>query len=448
VNGPASIAEAVPARRSARRASAVGWVRRRLATTPGRLELISVAVVVGAVSFGLVAGAAERSRDRAAQAARTATEPLLVQAVTLYTSLSDAEATATTTFLTGGLEPAARRARYLNDVKVASGSLSALTRELGNSPATRAAVTTVADQLPVYSGLVESARANNRQGFPVGAAYLRQASQLLATSILPAADHLYRTEAGRLDNDYGSGTATAALVTFAVVVVALLLLLLLLVQWYLAFITHRVINVPMLAASVAVLVVSVWGLAGLIAEQSSLADAQHKGSDPVEVLSATRILVSRAQSDESLTLVNRGSDQKYLGDFDAVMRALAPGGPLLAGVTSAVGGQGATGAGRGLALTFAAYRAQHAQIDRLARQGNIPDAIRVAVGVAAGNSSPSVRLSTDLESQIQAAQNRFARSASDATSALTGLSVGGAVLTVLAAGLTLLGLRRRINEYR
>src|ERR1700722_13978138 len=77
--------------RLARRASAAGWVRKRLSTTPGRLELIAVAVVVGAVGFGLIAGAAERSRDHAAQAARTATEPLLVQAVALYAALSDAE---------------------------------------------------------------------------------------------------------------------------------------------------------------------------------------------------------------------------------------------------------------------------------------------------------------------------------------------------------------------
>ena len=34
--------------------------------------------------------------------------------------------------------------------------------------------------LTEYTGLIEAARANNRQGFPVGAAYLRQASRVLA----------------------------------------------------------------------------------------------------------------------------------------------------------------------------------------------------------------------------------------------------------------------------
>jgi hypothetical protein len=43
------------------------------------------------------------------------------------------------------------------------------------------------------------------------------------------------------------------------------------------------------------------------------------------VLSATRILLSRAESDESLTLVARGGDEQHPADFDAAMRALGPG---------------------------------------------------------------------------------------------------------------------------
>ena len=65
--------------------------------------MASALVVAGVLCFGVVATLAVHSRSKAANAARTQTEPLLVQAVTLYDSLSDANATATTTFLTGGL---------------------------------------------------------------------------------------------------------------------------------------------------------------------------------------------------------------------------------------------------------------------------------------------------------------------------------------------------------
>lgn len=106
----------------ARTESARSWAREHLATTPGRLVLLVVLVVTGAVCFGVIASAAERSRERAVEAVRSQTEPLLVQAVNLYTGLADANATATTTFLRGGLEPPTRRAHYLEDLRFASGA--------------------------------------------------------------------------------------------------------------------------------------------------------------------------------------------------------------------------------------------------------------------------------------------------------------------------------------
>ena len=97
-----------PARdRTLRAGAPFGWLRGRLLTTPGRLALASILVVAGAAVCAIVTTTAERSVQRASYAAGGQTKPLLVQAVTLYTALSDANATATATFLTGGLEPPA-----------------------------------------------------------------------------------------------------------------------------------------------------------------------------------------------------------------------------------------------------------------------------------------------------------------------------------------------------
>ena len=144
-------------------------IQERLTTTPGRLRLAAVLLAVGAIVFGALAGSAVSARRQAAHSVATDTEPLLVTAEGLYASLSDADATAATTFLTGGLEPPARRERYAGDMRAASGQLATLARQAGGSAQTRAAVRTLATQLPVYSGLVETARTNKRQGFPVGA---------------------------------------------------------------------------------------------------------------------------------------------------------------------------------------------------------------------------------------------------------------------------------------
>ncbi len=416
------------------------WVRSRLATTPGRLVLISIWVIVGAVVFGAVATGAEQSGERAARAAGTQTEPLLVQAARLYTALSDANATEGTALLSGGVESPTERIRYQSDLRAASDSLSALTREAGTSATVPGALNTIANQLPIYSGLVESARANNRQGFPIGAAYLRQAVTLSTGTMLPAADRIYRTEAQRLAEDYRTGNSTATLVTF-IVASAVALLLLVLAQRYVAQISRRVLNIGMLVATVAVAAVSVWGIVGLVNEQNSLSTAQQKGSDSVEVLSAANVLQSRTQSDLALTLVNRGTDQTDSTDVNSVEPVL---GNLVGEISVLARRTDTRAAANRFDAAYVSYVAQADVIKHLEQEGRLPEALAHEPTTA----RLSDRVSDDLSGQIEAAQGRFARAAADATSALNGLSVAIPVVTVLAAIAALLGLRQRINEYR
>jgi hypothetical protein len=426
------------------------WVRDQLTTTPGRLALMAVITVFAAVAFGAVALISEQARERAVNSARTDTEPLLAEAVNLYGSLSDANATATTTFLVGGLEPPLRRARYLRDVGGASNSLAELTRQVGGSGAARDAVATITAKLPIYAGLVEAARANNRQKLPIGAAYMRQASVLMTSTILPAAGRLYTIEAQRLRDDYNTGTSTAWLIAFAAAFVVILGLLVW-AQLYLGRISHRVLNVPIVVATVLVAAVGIWGVLGLTSSQNALSRAQRNGSDSVEVLSAARILVSRAQSDASLTLIARGGDTTDPADFTAVVGALgSPNGSsgLVEEIRSLARRTGSEGAAAEFQTALRAYLSRHDQIEQLAAAGDTNAANHLAAGSASGAQSPADRVTADLTAQIGAAQTRFEQAAADASSALDGLSVAIPVAIVLAMFLTLFGLRQRALEYR
>ncbi len=230
-----------------------------------------------------------------------------------------------------------------------------------------------------------------------------------------------------------------------VVAAAVSLALLLLTQVYLARISRRIFNVPVLAATILLVALCAWGLIGIVGEQNALAKAQREGSDPVQVLSATRILSLRAQSDESLTLVNRGSDAQDPADFAIVAGSVRT---LVGDVAALDRRTGTSGAATALAAAFAAYRAEHAQIAARETSGQIPAAIKVEVASQAHGDSPADRINLNLDRQIAAAQQRFSRSAADATSALGGLSIAIPVVTVLMAGLAIFGLRQRINEYR
>ena len=412
-------------------------------TTPGRLALVAVGLVLAAACFGAISASAVHSRAQAATAVRNQTEPLLGQAATLYTSLSGADATATATFLKGGLEPAARRAEYLADLHRASAALAALGPKVGGSPQAAAAVATITEQLPVYAGRVESARANNRQGFPVGAAYLRWASQLLDGTILPAADHLYAIEARRLSDGYGAGTSRGALAVL-VAVALLALAVLFAAQRYLTRVSRRIFNLPLVIATGLVAAVSIWAVIGLLGEERSLNSAR-QGSDAVEVLSGTSVLLSRAQSDQSLTLVNRGSDETDPLDLKAVMRALAGPAGLISEAQALTRQSGSSAADR-LPAEFAAYRSQTARVIAL-QEGGHTDAAITAASSAAG-AAGIARLSASLAGQIGAAQRRFLHDAGSATAAVSGLAISIPVVALLFAGLAVVGLRRRLQEYR
>ena len=431
----------------ARTASVLDRLAQRAMTTPGKLALVAALVVAGTACFGVIATLAERSRAAAVHAARFDTEPLLVRAVTLYTSLSDAHATAATTFLTGGLEPASRRAHYLLELRLATDSLTTLTRDAGESDVARAAVRKIAGELPVYAGLIESARANNLQGFPVGASYLRRASGLLNGSMLPAAERLYATEANRLDADYRSGTSAGPLVAFGIAIVVAIGILIG-SQLYVTRVSRRILNVWMVLATLVIAAVSIWAVVGLVVERNALLSAQRKGSDSLEVLSAARVLLSRAQSDESLILASRGSDETDPADLTAVMRMLSPHGGLIAEIDSLANRTGETQGAARMAEEFEAYRAQTARITALQNGGVVAPAVDLAAMASVGLSSQTSRLSADLRTQIAAAQSRFTRKASDATSALTGLAFAIPVLALIAAVLALVGIRERRNEYR
>jgi hypothetical protein len=425
-------------------------LRARSSTTPGRLRLAAALVVAGAIVFGALAASAVSARSQAAHSVETDTEPLLVTAEGLYASLSDADATAATTFLTGGLEPPARRERYAGDVRTASGRLATLARQAGGSAQTRAAVRTLATQLPLYSGLVEIARTDNRQGFPVGAAYLRQASTLMREQLLPAAGRLYEVEARRLSGDYRSGVSAGTLLAVIAVVCAMLGLLAA-VQVYLARLTHRTFNVPTGLATALVLALGAWMIVGLIGEQNALGRAQRTGSDPVQVLSAVRILALRAQGDEGLALVARGGGEASLTDLDAVTRRLGSSGEpasLLGAAAEIARRSDSAAAIDRLSATFARYLAVHRRVVALETNGRFNDAVNLAVGPRAEELSLSDALNSDLVQEISAAQRRFGSAAGDATSALGGLWLAIGLLSVLFAGLALNGVLQRLEEYR
>jgi hypothetical protein len=413
-------------------------------TTPARLRLMLAAVVTASVLWGAAAAWTAGEHASAAGDVVTASEPLSFDAQQIYQSLSDADATEAAAFL-AGLEPPAARQRYLADIARAASYLEAATAAAdGQGQGDR--LTVLSTELPVYTGLVETARADNRLGLPVGAAYLAEASELMRSRLLPAAGTLYRQENARLSAVYGQVTGLPVLGVIVALIAAGVLIG---VQRRLARRTRRLLNHGLVIATAAGLISLVWLLVGLSVARAQFSDARDHGSAPVQALAQADIAALRAHADESLTLIHRSGQDAYQADFVTVQKRLGPGrGTLLTTAVTAARGSPATRSTAGAAAAAPAWYAVDKRVRALDDGGNYESAVQLAIGPGPSSSGSLFRrLQARLTTAINADQAEFRSAARSGQDALAGLEAGMiAAALVMVAGCAW-GLTRRLAEY-
>jgi len=430
-------------------------------TTPGRLWLLLVSLVILSLVWGVIAALAAGQHASAATEVVAVSEPLSLDAEQIYQSLSDADATAASAFLSGGLEPAAARQRYNADIKQAAIRIEAASALVGASAArtglpshpneqASAAGSATGDDLaalsaglPVYTGEVETARADNRLGLPLGAAYLREASELLRGTLLPAASDIYAEQSRLLTS--ASAQATGLPFMVVAIVIGLVIGYVFYRSWrWLTRRTHRRVNYGLLVAAVAGAISLVW-LAGAFAiGRTELLHALQQGSAPAEAFARADVAALQAHADESLTLIDDSGDDSYQKDFVIQQKRLGPGpGTLLAALQAPPGSGVSVSAAAAAAAAW--YRA-HAALRALDNSGNHPAAVRSAL---AGDAATRFAvLSAALSQGITVDQAVFTAKARDGREAFTGLAAGMIAASLAMAAGCAWGLNRRLAEYR
>lgn len=425
-------------------------VVRSAATTPGRLTVIAVGLVLLALVAGLVATLSVQDRDNTISGVIDHREPLAAASQQVYRSLSDADATAASAFLSIGTEPPELRQRYERDIAEAGAALAKSASDSSDVAAAAGPVDVLNQQLPVYTGLVETARANNRLGYPVGASYLREASELMRAKILPAAQDLYRVDTARLIDEQDSATDFPWLAT---VLVVALLAALIVAQVYLTRRTNRLLNVGLVVATVAVVLSLLWGAVALVVQGSLVGSGQDDGSHRVDVLVRARIAALQARADETLTLVARGDGAAYERDFgaNAVQMLGEDGQGGLLGEARGLITDG-PGAAKVADATKAAndWIKAHAGVRGQDNAGQYQEAVDAAVlEDKQGGSAPAFRrLDDSLQAAIDVGRQDFLDDTHGGDRALTFLAPGLAVLAIVAAAGVTMGIRERLREYR
>jgi hypothetical protein len=403
-------------------------------STPGKLRLLLVGLVVLGLAWGVLATLTANQHASAAAEVVAAAEPVALDAQQIYRGLSDADATAASAFLVGGLEPAAARQRYDADVKAAALGIQAASALVGPAGSAGQDLATLSAGLPVYADEVGTARADNRLGLPLGSAYLREASTLLRGKLLPAASDMYTKESGLLTSASARATGLPLLVLAVLTGLGLGYVLVRSSRWLTRH-THRVFNAGLLAASLAGLIALAWLAAAFFVGRGDLLDAQQHGSGPAQAYARAEVAALQAHADESLTLIDNTGDDVYQQDFAVQRKLLGPGtGTLLAALPA-----------QASADAQAWYQAHQA----LRTRDDAGDHAGAVASALSGEAATSfTTLSGFLSHGIDTSQAEFASSALHGRDAFTGLTEAMIVASLVMAAACAWGLSRRLAEYR
>ncbi|GAA1854093.1 hypothetical protein [Myceligenerans crystallogenes] len=402
-----------------------------MAGTPGRLGLAQIASVLACLAIGIAGYLAGSGQSKDLDTAH-ADAVDLVATQELRNHVVSADAAATSAFLVGGLEPTATRESYSRHLTAGARSIPPLA---ARAPERSDDLAAISDAVQRYSGLIESARANNRQGFPVGTGYLDLASATLHEEVLPVLDDV----ATRLTTRMGSHLDHVAARQSALIVVVAGLVVLLLVQWWLARRTHRMISPWLVVATVLALIGCVSVSAGVIGGNTV---AREVAAGPYAATVATSAALAEAtdaKSQESLTLIKRGSGQEHERRFQ---RSTARATELLSASDDAAGTDRPT---RDLLEEWVTH---HAGIREADDAGRWEEAVQRAIATGQGSAGNA------FDAFTTRAHDDIARTGSHAgislakASALAAASGWIALVTgLLAAGMTATGIWTRQKEY-
>ena len=417
-------------------------VARLRRTSPGRLQLILAGLVALALLTGLVAGLTTASAAAGTADLGNRAQPLLVEAETIYSALADADTTAAQAFLAGGLEPTALTRRYEDDLDRATTALTSAARRTPETGRSADAIRQLSADVSRYAALVASARANNRQGLPVGAAYLSSASTLSRESLQPQAQVLFKAAQSEVGDGYRAARSSWWTALLVLLLLALLTALVL-TQRHLSRTTRRTFNVPLVVATAVTLVLALGAGGVLISQRAHLSEADTEGSWPVALLAESRIAALRERGDEALTLAARSGEGALETDFDQTTGQLDE---LLADAAEVMPDGTAGSSVRSATQGHQNYVRAHDQVRKLDNSGDYDGAVALAIGSRTSQTFTGV--TDDIGRALQDRKDVFSDEIGSAGRGLGPLTVLGPLLALLVCGLAFAGIRARLEEYR
>ncbi len=399
-----------------------------LRTTPGLMTLMCVLLSLIIAGSGFAMSAPTALRQQSLNTLLNDTEPTASSALTLYSALSSANTLATSGIVQAGAESAQSRADFQENMDQAMIALTEIAVVLADKQHND--LLTIQRYIPIYSGLVESARANNRAGNPVGVAYMAEAAELMNSTILPTADRLFNSTSREVFQQQRRLTRPQ-LLPFAGLLFALAMLFL--AQWWLWRVTRRRINRGFAVATILLAVGTLWVATSNIAtwQVGSFNSAQV----PWQSLTAARTEAQRAHTDETMALVRRQAITNAGTSFSRASTSLDD------ALTSAA--EEFPNPVNHAQEALKQWTAAHKSLAQALDAGNYEEVNAASIRTSESFSQLDQALET-LVDQIRSSMRSSIAAGLGASSALSG---GMVVLSVLSVISVWLGIRPRLQEY-
>ncbi|MEU6668702.1 hypothetical protein [Streptomyces sp. NPDC046727] len=307
--------------------------RRFWATVPARLRLLRAATLLLAVAVTLLLTVAGLAAYGTWDSVAGRDAPRTTSAADLNLALNDMDAQAANILLSSG---DAGKGRLRTPYDKAVGFYGDARREIGHDLRTlavaaegdRSAEKTVENltgDFAEYQELIGRALENDGRagGKPAALADYRRATDLLQGRLLPDSRTLVSANDRAFDAEYGAARSTLSAQLAAVLVMGVLLPAVLgVLQWYLARRFHRILNPPLLAATVCALLAVILGAQMLTSSAGNLRGARRDAFDSVVALSRARAVAYDANADESRYLLDPERRDQYARSFLAKSQKL------------------------------------------------------------------------------------------------------------------------------
>jgi len=455
-------ATVVPVRSRARFTDG-GW------TTPRRLQafLLSsllLATLLFAMGFNL-----HNTFRQGVQSVGRDSVPSILAAQQIHSSLVDMDVSAANDLLAGANGSRTARDSYDAERSFIGRQTVVAAQNITYGTLERIPIEQLQDGMTYYTGLVAQAQQQLRGGnSDIARGTFTLASAYLHSTLVPAAQRLDDVNTAYLNRAYSdSRTTNGWALTFVVLAGVLFLLALIGAQLFLARRVRRTLNLPLLAASVLVIVFLVNTVSTTLAVNAELKIAKGEAFDSISALADARALVFDANGSQALSLLDTANTMRYQNQYTQLTQQIAdttitpsiidratrtPNDPGFKGALATELRNLTFRGEKDAALTaltgFSAYQQANTQIRQLQMQGKTADALALITGTNTDQANRVFeRFDIALTRVININRAEFENAVTRSFAMVAPLQWLSPAAALLIGLLAFLGLQPRLREY-